>query len=67
MLRSWILAATCFLSATAVFSQEADQEFMIGQEEYLVACAACHGEAADANGEIATMFKSRVPGLTGIT
>ena len=66
MLRSWILAATCFLSATAVFSQEADQEFRIGQEEYLVACAACHGEAADGNGEIATMFKSRIPDLTGI-
>lgn len=39
---------------------------MVGQEEYLSACAACHGEAADGNGEIATMFKDRVPDLTGI-
>lgn len=66
MLKSWILAATGVLGATAVLAQDADQEFTVGREEYLVACAACHGEAADGNGEIATMFKDRVPDLTGI-
>jgi mono/diheme cytochrome c family protein len=66
MFRSWILAAAGVLGATTVLAQEADKEFVIGQEEYLVACAACHGKAADGNGEIATMFKSRIPDLTGI-
>lgn len=65
MLRSWILAATSVLGATAVLAQDAE-EFKVGRDEYLVACAACHGEAADGNGEIATMFKDPVPDLTGI-
>lgn len=66
MFKSWILAATGVLGATAVLAQDANQEFTVGKEEYLKTCAACHGEAADGNGEIATMFKDRVPDLTGI-
>jgi mono/diheme cytochrome c family protein len=66
MLRSWILAATTVLGASAVLAQDAADEFKAGRDEYLVACAACHGEAADGNGEIATMFKDPVPDLTGI-
>lgn len=66
MFKSWILAATGVLGATAVLAQDANQEFTVGKEEYLRACAACHGKAADGNGEIATMFKDRVPDLTGI-
>lgn len=66
MLRSWILAATSVLGATAVLAQEAAQEFAAGQEEFLVACAACHGAAADGKGEIATLFRDPVPDLTGI-
>jgi mono/diheme cytochrome c family protein len=67
MLKSWILAATGILGATAVLAQEATQEFSVGRDEYLVACAACHGEAADGNGVIAPMFKNRIPDLTGMT
>lgn len=67
MFKSWILAGIGVLGATAVLAQEVDREFMVGKEEYLAACAGCHGEAADGNGEIATMFKNRVPDLTGIT
>lgn len=66
MFKSWILAVTGILGATAVLAQDASQEFSAGRSEYLMACAACHGEAADGNGEIATMFKDRVPDLTGI-
>ena len=66
MFKSWVLATTGVLGAAAVLAQEVNQEFAAGKEEYLVACAACHGEAADGNGEIATMFKNRVPDLTGI-
>lgn len=66
MFRSWILAATGVVAATAVLAQDATGEYAVGRDEYLVACAACHGEKADGNGEIATMFKQRVPDLTGI-
>ena len=66
MFKSWILAGTGLLAATAVLAQEASGEFAVGREEYLVACSACHGEAADGNGEIAIMFKNGVPDLTGI-
>jgi len=66
MFKYWILAMIGILGATAALAQEATDEFAVGRDEYLVACAACHGEAADGNGEIATMFKDRVPDLTGI-
>ena len=44
-------------------AQNYPQEFEAGRAEYLSACAACHGENADGNGPIATMLKTRVPGL----
>lgn len=66
MSRSWIMAVTGVLAATSVLAQEVNQEFVLGQEKYLAACAACHGESADGSGEIATMFKDGVPDLTGI-
>lgn len=66
MFKSWILAATSVLGATAVLAQEATQEFAPGRDEYLVACAACHGEAGDGKGEISALFKDRVPDVTGI-
>lgn len=66
MFKTWILAATGVLGATAVLAQEANQEFTVGREEYLATCAGCHGEAADGNGEIASMFKVRIPDLTGL-
>jgi mono/diheme cytochrome c family protein len=67
MFKSWVLAAIGVLSATAVLAQEDNEEFAVGKQEYLASCATCHGEAADGNGEIATMFKDRIPDLTGIT
>ena len=66
MFKSWILAATGVLGATTVLAQDAATEFAAGRQEYLVACSACHGEAADGNGEIATMFKDPIPDLTEI-
>lgn len=67
MLKSWMLGSFVVLGAVAAHAQEASEEFSLGREEYLIACAACHGEAADGNGEIATMFKDRVPDLTAIS
>lgn len=66
MVRSWLFAATGVLGATAALAQDASQEYVVGQQEYNLACAACHGEAADGNGEIAMMFKEDIPDLTGI-
>lgn len=60
MSRFWIMAVTGVLAATSVLAQEVNQEFVLGQEKYLAACAACHGESAYGSGEIATMFKDGV-------
>jgi mono/diheme cytochrome c family protein len=48
-------------------AQDVDPEFAAGQQEYLAACAACHGENADGNGPIATMFNTPVPDLRKIS
>ena len=55
-----------FALASAAVAQDPGEEFAAGREEYLEACAACHGENADGNGPIATMFKERVPDLRKI-
>lgn len=60
------LSTICLLAAPAVLAEEPKDEFVLGKAEYMAACAACHGEAADGNGPIATMFKTRVPALTDI-
>jgi len=67
MFKISILAAAGLLWATAGSAQDMTQEFSHGQEEYLMACAACHGKDGDGNGELATMFKNPIPNLTGIT
>ena len=60
------LAAVALCAVSPMFAQDAD-EFAAGHAEYLSACAACHGENADGNGPIATMFKSPVPNLHGLS
>lgn len=60
-----LLAAVLVAGAEGVAAEDRD-EFAAGKSEYMAACAACHGEAADGNGPIATMFKSRVPDLRKI-
>lgn len=66
MIRSWLGVAVCLGFATAAMAESDTDEFALGRQEYLASCAACHGEAADGNGSIATMFKTRVPNLTQI-
>ena len=66
MIRSLVWVAACLCVANVAAAEDVDPEFAVGHNEYLTACAACHGEAADGNGPIATMFKTRVPDLTGI-
>jgi mono/diheme cytochrome c family protein len=59
-----VSAAT--LSLIVPLSPAAAEDFAAGRTEYLAACAACHGEAADGNGPIASMFSGRVPALTNL-
>lgn len=47
-------------------AEEAADEYAVGKQEYLTACAACHGDAADGKGPIAAMFRTPVPDLTGV-
>ena len=37
-----------------------------GKEEFMVACAVCHGESAKGDGPFAAMMNIGVPGLTGL-
>ena len=61
------IAAALLVVAGPALAQNGNSEFARGAEEYMVACAACHGEQADGNGPIATMFKGVVPDLRKIT
>ena len=67
MFRSSILTAIVALGGSAALAQDAADVYAAGRDEYLVACSACHGEAADGKGELATMFTTQIPDLTGIS
>jgi mono/diheme cytochrome c family protein len=66
MFKSVICAAGLAVLASSVSAASPDDEFAAGQQEFITACAACHGEAADGNGPISGMFKQRIPDLTGL-
>jgi mono/diheme cytochrome c family protein len=59
-------ASAVALSLMMSLSPASAEDFAAGKTEYLAACAACHGEAADGNGPIASMFSGKVPGLTDL-
>jgi mono/diheme cytochrome c family protein len=63
MLRKTILAASAAILGT--FSA-ATAEDHAGKEEFMVACAVCHGESAKGDGPFASMMNVEVPGLTGL-
>jgi mono/diheme cytochrome c family protein len=66
MRRVGVTVPVLLVLATGTAAQEIDPDFAAGRQEYLAACAACHGENADGNGPIASMFKVRVPDLRTI-
>lgn len=60
---SKLIILTSLLAAsagTAALAQSSEG----GKEQYMVACAVCHGESAMGDGPFATMMNSSVPGLT---
>ncbi|WP_138424156.1 c-type cytochrome [Maritimibacter alexandrii] len=61
-MKHWAVAAmfaTLPLAATG-------QDTTAGQEEYMVACAICHGESGKGDGPFASVLNLSVPGLTGL-
>jgi mono/diheme cytochrome c family protein len=63
--RIFPVLVACALAAPALAQ---DDEFAAGREEFLTSCASCHGENADGNGPIASMFKDTpVPDLRKIS
>lgn len=60
---SKLLILTSVLAASmggAAFAQSAEG----GKEQYMVACAVCHGESAKGDGPFTAMMNTSVPGLT---
>ncbi len=56
--------AAAFFAATT-FAAQAEED--AGKNEYMIACAICHGESAKGNGPFAGLLNIEVPGLTGLT
>ncbi|WP_068112058.1 c-type cytochrome [Tropicimonas marinistellae] len=61
-----IIAGLCVsLAPTALMAQERAAE--LGQQEYLVACAGCHGESAMGDGPLADLLNISTPNLTELS
>ena len=56
-----VLALTTSL---AIVSTAATAEEEVGRNEYMVACAGCHGETAMGDGPLADLLKIETPSLT---
>lgn len=57
-----VLAACMTVVATSAIAQEE-----AGRNEYMVACAGCHGESAMGDGPLAGLLKIETPSLTTLT
>ncbi len=53
------MAALIGVTGTGVAAEDA-----FGEQEFMVACAGCHGESAKGNGPLASMLKIETPDLT---
>ncbi|SMX24490.1 c-type cytochrome [Boseongicola aestuarii] len=63
MLGRIILAASAVVLGTISVASAEDHA---GKEEFMIACAVCHGESGKGNGPFASMMNVEVPGLTGL-
>lgn len=63
MIRHTIPLLLLLMSAPGAFAEGGPDDFARGRAEYMAACAACHGDKADGDGPIASMFRAPVPGL----
>ena len=61
MFKSFLTLVTLSMAfSTPVLSQEMDA----GKQQYMVACASCHGESGKGNGTFASVLSYTVPSLT---
>lgn len=63
-MRSTLTAAGLALIALTVGAQAQDDA---GRNEYIVACAVCHGESGKGDGPFAPVLNISVPSLTGLS
>lgn len=60
-----VAAAALALSAGLACAQDAETD--VGKQEYMQACASCHGESGLGQGPIAEFMNIPVPGLTRLS
>lgn len=60
-MKTFLAAATIALAAV---SSAANAQNASGQNEYIIACAICHGESGKGNGTFASLLSIEVPSLT---
>ena len=63
-MKSTVLLTAILASFLGVHSVSADSS---GQNEYMIACAGCHGESAKGDGPLAELLKIETPDLTGLS
>lgn len=61
-------ASVCaFLIAVPTLSLAQNADIKAGEQEYMVACAGCHGESGKGDGPLAGLLEIETPSLTTIT
>lgn len=63
-----LFTTTCLvlaMTAGAAMAQNSDTE--LGRQEFMVACAGCHGESGKGTGPLAALLSIETPSLTTIT
>ena len=63
MMKSVVLGA--FLAGAVATGVAAQEE--VGKQEYMIACAGCHGESAKGDGPLAGLLNVETPDLTTLT
>ncbi|WP_397543459.1 c-type cytochrome [Roseovarius salis] len=58
------LFAVALAAGVAATAAAAQEENDIGRQEYMVACAGCHGESAKGDGPLADLLNIHTPDLT---
>ena len=62
-MKTTVLVTSILASLMGVHSAAADSA---GKNEYMIACAGCHGESAKGDGPMAELLKIATPDLTGL-
>ncbi|WP_093359967.1 c-type cytochrome [Tropicimonas isoalkanivorans] len=66
-MRCFILAAGAMLALSTGVALAQEAEAKLGEQEYMIACAGCHGEDGKGSGPMAELLVINPPDLTKIT